>query len=324
MNNATENLKFYDYHPKPLDYYQEVLMGLEKPQPSLSPKFFYDEKGSKLFDAICECPEYYVTRTEIAILKENIEEISQFIDSDCLLIEPGSGNSEKVTILLDAIRPKAYMPMDISKDYLKLSATRIAQIYKWLEVHAACVDYTTPIEFPEELKEINKVAFFPGSTIGNFEQDDAISFLKRIGELVDDNGGLLIGVDLKKDTDVLNKAYNDANGYTADFNLNVLNHINRELDADFDLSQFRHHAKYNEEHGRIEMYLISKINQQVSVKDSLFEFMEGDSLHTEYSYKYSAEEFQQLAAEAGYYAEKCWTDADKLFSVHFLRKKKSV
>ena len=324
MNNATENLTFYDYHPKPLDYYQEVLMGLEKPQPSLSPKFFYDEKGSKLFDAICECPEYYVTRTEIAILKENIKEISQFIDSDCLLIEPGSGSSEKVTILLDAIRPKAYMPMDISKDYLKLSATRIAQIYKWLEVHAACVDYTTPIEFPEGLKEINKVAFFPGSTIGNFEPGDAISFLKRIGELVDYNGGLLIGVDLKKDTDVLNKAYNDASGYTADFNLNVLTHINRELDADFDLSQFRHHAKYNEEHGRIEMHLISKINQQVSVKDSLFEFMEGDSLHTEYSYKYSAEEFQQLAAEAGYYAEKCWIDADRLFSVHFLRKMKSV
>ncbi len=324
MKNATDNLSFYDYHPEPLDYYKEILLGLNKPQPSLSPKFFYDKRGSELFDAICESPEYYVTRTEIGILKENIEEISQLITSDCLLIEPGSGSSEKVTILLDAVRPKAYMPMDISKEYLKASAARIANIYKWLEVHAACVDYTTSIEFPAELKEINKVAFFPGSTIGNFEPDEAIMFLKRIGDLVDYNGGLLIGVDLKKDTDVLNKAYNDASGFTADFNLNVLNHINRELDADFDLTQFRHHAKYNEEYGRIEMYLISKTNQQVSVKDNLFEFMEGDSLHTEYSYKYSVEEFQQLAAEAGYRAEKCWTDAGKLFSVHYLRKINTV
>jgi len=320
MNKTTDNLNFYDYHPKPLDYYNEVLVGLKKSQPSLSPKFFYDEKGSRLFDAICECPEYYVTRTEIAILKENIEEISQFIASDCLLIEPGSGSSEKVTILLDAVRPKAYMPMDISRDYLKLSAARIAKIYQWLEVHAACVDYTTPIEFPAGLKEIDKVAFFPGTTIGNFEPEDAILFLQRIGKLVSHNGGLLIGVDLKKDPDVLDRAYNDAEGLTAKFNLNVLNHINRALNADFDLSQFRHHAAYNEEYGRIEMYLISQSNQQVSVKDSLFHFMEGDSLHTEFSYKYSVQEFQRLAALAGFRAEKCWTDADNLFSVHFLRK----
>ena len=298
MPKTIHNLKFYDYHPEPVNFYDEILTGLNKNPPSIPPKFFYDEKGSNLFDAICECPEYYVTRTEIRILQDNIEEISAFIGCNSLLIEPGSGNSHKVQILLEAAKPKAYMPMDISKDYLKIAATKIAERYHWLEVHAACVDYTDSMDLPEALQQSQKVAFFPGSTIGNFEPAEAVSFLRRIGKLVQDNGGLLIGVDLKKDITVLNQAYNDNSGYTAEFNLNVLNHINRELDADFDLSKFRHHARYNDKLGRMEMYLISNADHQVKVKDTLFDFLEGDFVPTENSYKYTVEEFQLLAREA--------------------------
>lgn len=311
-------IQFYDHHPKPADFYTDVMNGLQRDQKMIPPKYFYDQRGSQLFDAICELPEYYPTRTELSILETNAGEIADKIGPECLLVEPGSGSSFKVRTLLDAMKPQAYIPMDISKTHLIQAAGKISKDYPWLEVHASCIDFTETLHLPDELPEVNKrVAFFPGSSIGNFEPKDAVHFLTDMAEMVGEDGGLLIGVDLKKDRPILDAAYNDASNITADFNLNLLSRVNTELNASFDLDKFRHHAFYNEALGRIEMHLVSSLQQEVSLDDTLIGFSANETIHTENSYKYSVEEFQDLATQAGFAADNVWTDPDDLFSVHY-------
>lgn len=318
MTLASPNmLRFEDNLPVISSLYDEVIDGLKQTPPAIPPKYFYDETGSKLFDAICETPEYYPTRTEIGLLNQNINEISECIGPDCLLIEPGSGSSHKVRVLLEAIRPHTYMPMDISGDYLHSVAKKLVIEYPYLRVHASCIDYTAPMELPAYPENLRRVAFFPGSSIGNFEPDCAVSFLSNIATLVQPTGGLLIGVDLKKDPSILNAAYNDKAGFTAAFNVNVLKRINAELGADFKTEKFKHRAFYNGNKGRIEMHLVSQTRQQVHINEHCFTFLPGEYIHTENSYKYSIDEFKTLAIKAGFKPVKVWTDAAQLFSVHY-------
>jgi dimethylhistidine N-methyltransferase len=310
-------IQFYDNHPKPIDFYAEVVNGLQCERKVIPPKFFYDETGSRLFDAICELPEYYPTRTEMALLNKHAEEIANLIGTECLLIEPGSGSSQKVRMLLEALQPAAYMPMDISRNYLLQAAQQLATDYPWLEVHATCIDFTTELKLHFCPPHAHRVAFFPGSSIGNFEPADAIVFLQNIANMVGVGGGLLIGVDLKKDESILNAAYNDEQGVTAEFNLNLLSRINRELNGDFDLETFQHEAFYNSDAGRIEMHLTSRLSQIVKIGDEQIDIAVDESIHTENSYKYSIEEFSSLAKLAGFELVNVWTDADKLFSLHY-------
>ena len=311
------SIHFYDYHPQQASFVDEVIHGLQQRPRKLEPKFFYDEKGSQLFDAICETEEYYPTKTEMMILKNNIEEIAQYIGEECLLIEPGSGSSQKVRIMLDEVNPRAYMPLDISRDYLSFAAGDVAEEFPWLEVHAACVDYTSPFPLPSCHEDARKVAFFPGSSIGNFDPEEAVTFLKNLAQLIDINGGLLIGVDLKKDTEILNAAYNDGAGITAAFNRNLLTRISSELGADIDVEKFDHHAFYNEKMGRIEMHLVCNKDHTLSIDGHDFEFKKDESIHTESSYKYTIREFRELARQAGFTPVKVWTDEENLFSEHY-------
>ncbi len=312
-------LHFYDYHPAVADIRDEVLAGLARDPKQVAPKYFYDQRGSELFDAITELPEYYPTRTEVDILESNGAQIAEFLGNDCMLVELGSGSSRKIRVLLDALQPAAYVPLDISRSHLLDAATLLARDYPQLEVHAACTDYSSDFELPDLPEHLPRAAFFPGSSIGNFEPEEAAALLKRVGRHLGEGGKLLIGVDLKKDTARLNAAYNDARQLTAAFNLNLLERINRELEADFRLDHFEHLAFFNEQMGRIEMHLRSTRDQQVNVAGQPIRFAAGESMHTESSYKYSVEEFQALAAGSGFEIEQVWTDDDQLFSVHCLR-----
>jgi dimethylhistidine N-methyltransferase len=319
MTNANEpGLHFYDYHPRPADMCAEVLAGLALPQKRLSPKFFYDADGSRLFDAICELPEYYPTRTEIGILRQHGHEMAELLGREALLIELGSGSSLKIRVLLEALRPAIYMPVDISKEHLLASARALADAFPGLAVHACCADYSGPFELPVDDHDHPRAAFFPGSSVGNFDPVDAQRFLTRVGSLLGPGGRLLIGVDLRKDPSVLHAAYNDSQGVTAEFNLNLLRRINAELGADFDVDAFRHRAHFNDDRSRIEMHLISSRDQRASVDGQTFHFAEGESIHTESSYKYSIESFQALARASGFAPERFWTDEQALFSVHSL------
>lgn len=311
-------IHFYDLHPTPADMRAEVLAGLALPQKRLAPKFFYDGEGSRLFDDICRLPEYYPTRTEIGILQRHGAEIARRLGREALLIELGSGSSLKIRVLLEALRPAVYMPVDISREHLLNSAEALAMLFPALSVHAVCADYSVPFTLPVDDHEHPRAAFFPGSSVGNFEPADAERFLERVGALLGPGGKLLIGVDLRKDPQVLNAAYNDRAGVTAAFNLNLLRRINRELGGGFDLNGFHHGAFYDEQLGRIEMHLISRRDQQVRVAGEVFGFREGESIHTECSYKYSVEGFQALATRAGFAPERVWTDPAGLFSVHCL------
>ncbi|WP_455210923.1 L-histidine N(alpha)-methyltransferase [Kaarinaea lacus] len=317
IQNTINGLSFYDFHPVQANLHDEVLRGLSQSARRIPPKFFYDERGSQLFDDICNTADYYPTRTEMGILEANINTISECIGSECILVEPGSGSSEKVRMLLDDVRPHAYVPMDISKDYLLSVAEQLALEYPWLDIYATCIDFTKSMTVPVNGSESRTVAFFPGSSIGNFEPHDAIGFLKKIAAMVKPHGGLLIGVDLKKEPHILNAAYNDSQGVTAQFNLNLLHRINRELGADFDVNKFDHHAFYNETDGRIEMHLVSKQTHEIHINGDTFRFEAGESIHTENSYKYSVDEFKNLAKQAGFDLVNVWTDSKQLFSVHY-------
>ena len=313
------NIYFLDYEPKTSDFHKEALEGLENPPKKLSPKFFYDEKGSDLFEQICHLEEYYITRTELGILNENSKDISKTIGPKCCLIEFGSGNNRKVKILLDHLEnPMTYMPIDISKEHLLRSAEEVAQEYPNLDVLAVCADYTQMIRLPEWIEAQNKVAFFPGSTIGNLGPNEAMQFLENTHHLLNDGEGLLIGVDLKKDPKVLNAAYNDAKGITSDFNKNVLRRMNAELGTQFDLNSFKHKAHYVPDKGRVEMHLVSQKDQTVCLGDSPIRFAKGESIHTENSYKYSLDEFKRMANKAGFESKKVWMDSEEYFSVHYL------
>ena len=317
MNKAPAS--FHDLHPTADDLAADVLAGFSRVQKSIPPKYFYDAEGSRLFDAITELPEYYPTRTETAMLREYADEIAHKTGTGHLLIEPGSGSCTKARILFEGLQPCAYVPMDISRDHLRMAARRVAVEYPWLEVHAACTDFTRLMTLPPNSPEGRRLAFFPGSSIGNFDPDAAVRFLGMIADMVGPGGQLLIGVDLKKDKAVLEAAYDDAQGVTAAFNLNLLVRINRELGADFDLTQWRHKALYNEAQGRIEMHLVSRAPQQVHLLGQTFHFAEGETVHTENSYKYGVAEFRALAARAGFVTDSVWVDANRLFSLHLLQ-----
>jgi dimethylhistidine N-methyltransferase len=319
MANVPPNFHFHDLQPAPEDFRAEVIAGLSAQRKRLSPKFFYDERGSHLFEAITRLPEYYPTRTEIGLLQRHGEDMAAILGSERLLFELGSGSSIKIRVLLDALQPQTYSPIDISREYLWLSAGAIAEDHPALEVHAICTDYSRPIELPGCFDNAHRAAFFPGSSIGNFDPPQACDLLRRISRLIGPGGRLLIGVDLKKPPARLHAAYNDAQGITAQFNLNLLERINRELEADFDLSAFRHEAFYNETLGRVEMHLVATAPQQVRINGCRFDFKPGESIHTENSYKFSIEEFKALAAQAGLTSLRVWQDADALFSVHCLR-----
>lgn len=317
MRNQASAFQFSDFHPQPADMLSEIVEGLQQQPRYLAAKFFYDEAGSHLFDQICQTDAYYPTRTETQIIRDHIDDIGACIGTGCLLVEPGSGNSRKVRELLDAIQPHAYLPMDISRGYLKKEAQKLHQEYPWLQVHAICTDYTNPVDIPGYAGNLHRVAFFPGSSIGNFEPKDAVDFLRNIRDMVGPNGGLLIGVDLKKSVARLVSAYNDPDGFTAEFNLNMLTRINREIGADFALDKFEHAAFYNINLGRIEMHLISLENQVVHVGAHEFSFQRYENIHTENSYKYTVEEFQALGREAGFEPQRVWTDDLGLFSLHY-------
>jgi dimethylhistidine N-methyltransferase len=310
---------FYDLNPPGNEMLREVLDGLLREPRMISPKFFYDHRGSELFEAITETPEYYPFRTELALLESHGKEMAELLGSDCLLVELGSGSSRKIRLLLDALRPAAYMPVDISRDFLLQAASELAADYPGIQVHATCADYSRGLELPWSPKELPRAAFFPGSSIGNFEPEQARQLLQHVARALGSGGHLLIGVDLQKDHAVLNRAYNDAAGYTAAFNLNLLTHLNRELGSDFNLHGFRHCAYYNSTAERVEMHLVSCAIQQVNVGGQRISFRRGDAIHTENSYKYTFDSFNQLATAAGFEAVRCWSDEREYFSVHCLR-----
>ena len=315
----TPAVRFYDLHPPQTDMLHEVLDGLRRTPPMISPKFFYDHRGSELFEAITETPEYYPFRTELGLLEKHGEEMATLLGSDGLLIELGSGSSRKIRLLLDALQPAAYMPVDISRDFLLQAAGDLAREYPELEVHATCADYSRGLKLPWSPEELPRAAFFPGSSIGNFEPAQAQRLLHHVAQALGSGGHLLIGVDLQKDHAVLQRAYNDAAGITAAFNLNLLERFNRELNADFDVEKFAHAADYNAEAERVEMHLISRCEQTVAIGEKRLYFAEGEAIHTENSYKYTVEGFLQLAAEVGFGRVKTWLDEKKYFSVHCLK-----
>ena len=301
------------------DFLGDVIAGLSSDPPTLPCKYFYDERGAALFQKICELPEYYITRTEIDILDRNRAEIASQLGPNIQLIGLGTGAGTKTRILIEALEsPAVYIPVDISEKQLRESTVLFQKIFADLEILPVCADYLQAVTLPSPgHKSARNIVYFPGSTIGNFEPEEAIGFLRRIANVCRDDGGLLIGVDLKKDERVLEAAYNDRAGVTAQFNLNLMERINRELGADFDLNQWRHRATYNSKAGRIELYLISEIDQVAHVEEHKFHFRRGEKIITEFSYKYAPQEFAALAGKAGFDFVRMWTDDARLFGIFY-------
>ncbi len=297
---------------------QELVEGLCAEKKYINPKFFYDEQGSQLFERIMQLPEYYPSRTEISLLTEHSEDIATIIGKDKVLIEPGAGNCEKVQHILSALKPKCYIPIDISADFLFECANKLQKEFPYIKIHAIADDMKAKVKVPATFESSDRVVFYPGSTIGNYNPDEALDFLHHAKEIVGEHGGLLIGVDLQKDKDILNAAYNDEQGVTALFNLNILNHVNKLLDSSIDIELFDHVAFYNEELCRIEMHLESKADHDVKLDNiGSVNFSEQERIHTEYSYKYTVESFSQLAAQAGLKLEHVWLDNNELFSLQY-------
>jgi L-histidine N-alpha-methyltransferase len=296
-----------------LSFLEDVVAGLSLPQKTLPPKYFYDAAGSKLFERICRLPEYYLTGAELSLTRTNISSIARFAGKEVELIEYGSGESLKTRLLIRALRPKLYLPVDISQTALAGAARRLRREFPWLRIAPIAADFSRPLELPAA--KARRVAYFPGSTIGNLTPDEAHGFLARNRALA---GRMLVGVDLRKDANVLHAAYNDARGVTAAFNLNLLARINRELKGDFDPRRFAHYAFYDAGLGRIEMHLVSLAKQTVRIGAHRFGFERGESIHTENSYKYSVAGFRTLAAQAGFRGSRVWTDRAGLFALHGL------
>ncbi len=298
---------------------EEILVGLSKEQKELPCKLFYDKKGSELFDQITTLPEYYPTRTEIGIIKSNIDEIASCIGKNSLLVELGSGSSMKIRLLLGGIKEiSAYVPLDISYSHLIESTNALSKDFPDIRIIPLCVDYTKPFEFPKfDFKWEKLVVFYPGSTIGNFHPSYAKKFLANVAKRTGKGSGLLIGVDLKKDKAVIENAYNDTKGITAEFNLNILCRLNSDIGFNFDTDKWEHSAVYNENQGRIEMHLVSLTNQRVSHNGTRISFDKDESIITEYSYKYSLDEFEDLIKDY-YRVQKVWVDSNKRFSLQYL------
>jgi dimethylhistidine N-methyltransferase len=317
--STEERVRIVDLHPNVGDLRAEATQGLRCQQKVLPCKYFYDALGARLFEAITELSEYYPTRTELAIMSRAVHEMAESIGSHATLVEFGSGVGLKTQKLLDAlIEPSGCVLIDISRTALEASAYQLADRYHDMEVIAVCADYTQPLRLPRPHRPSSRtVAFFPGSTIGNFTHEQAVRFLERVAELVGQGGGLLVGIDRKKDIEVIEEAYNDSLGVTAAFNLNILRRLN-QTGADFDLSAFRHHAPYVESEGRIEMRLISEIDQSVQIGHAHFDLSAGEHIVTEHSHKYDLDHFEDMARSAGFRLAKQWSDDRNWFSVCFL------
>jgi dimethylhistidine N-methyltransferase len=295
----------------------EVIAGLSLSPKQISPKYFYDEKGSALFDEITDLDEYYVPRVEKEIFTRHLAEICATVGKGVTLVEPGAGSCEKIRWLLPELEPAAYVPMDISGEHLQASAAALSDDYAELKVTPQVCDHTRGIELDETASEAPPVFFYPGSSVGNFEPAAAVKFMRDMRAQMDDAGGLLIGVDTKKDKAVLHSAYNDAAGVTAQFNINVLDNLNNLLEGDLDTDKFVHHALYNDKHGRIEMHLRCTGKHSARLAGHQVEFAEGELVQTEYSYKYHPDEFIELAEQAGFASEKVWQDEQGWFSVMY-------
>ena len=321
MRGPIRAAAFHDFAPATESFRDSVLEGLGRRSKAIPCRFLYDARGSMLFEAICELPEYYPTRTETAILATYAPEIAGAMGPHCQLVEFGSGASRKVRLLLAALKePEAYVAIDISGDALRQAANALAASFPKLAVVAVCADYMHPLELPAlpAAGKGRRLGFFPGSTIGNLDPAAAVDFLAGCQTAIGADGAMLVGVDLKKDPALLHAAYNDAQGITAAFNLNLLARINRELNGDFNLERFAHDAFYNSRAGKIEIHIRSLADQIVTVAGRRFAFARNERIHTEDSWKYTAMEFQQLAARAGYRVARCWIDPAELFSVHLL------
>ena len=301
---------------------EEIKKGLNCHYKTISPKFLYDEKGSVLFNQICKTEAYYQTRTEKRILESSSKKISEILGRAVNIIEPGAGNMQKIRTILDVYQPLGYLGIDVSQKEITNAGYNLAIDYPRINVIGVVGDFYQ-IE-NEDLEQwlpnsVPRAAFFPGSTIGNFEPDKAVSFLKRLGKSIGQNQFAIIGIDLKKRTEILNLAYNDPEGYTKDFNLNVLQRLNRDYNSDFDLTKFKHRAFYNEEAGRVEMHLVSIANQMVSLGGDIFKFKKGETIHTENSYKYSRKSFSSLVQAADFAIEAFFTDTETYFAVAVIK-----
>ena len=302
----------------------EIVAGLSLPQKMISPKYFYDERGSKLFEQICELPEYYLTRTEIGIMESCMNEIAHAVGRHVSVIEYGIGSGLKTRMLLENLDdPVAFIPIDISAEHLAESCRDLATRFPQIEILPVAADFTRPVPIPVPVRTpARKLVYFPGSTIGNFEPEAALELLNVMHQEAGPGGALLIGADLKKDQQIIENAYNDSEGVTAEFNLNVLRHLNREYGSDFDLDAFSHSAIYNESSGRIEIYLISHCNQEVTLGGHRFSFTEGEKIITEYCHKFSLEGFRELASLAGFRHVNTWLDAKRWFSIQLYERKR--
>jgi dimethylhistidine N-methyltransferase len=299
------------------DELTHIVEGLQQPNKSISPKYFYDETGSKLFEQITRLPEYYLTNTELYIMREHVDEIVALVGPQASLIEFGSGSSLKTRLLLEHFEDiAAYVPVDISEEHLLESQMSIKTEFPDVEVLPVVADFTRPFDLPNpQVEPLRNIVYFPGSTIGNFESEDAVDLLRVMYQEAGADGALLIGIDLQKDPEVINAAYNDAAGVTARFNLNVLSHLNREFDAEFDVDAFEHRANYDEEEGRVSMELVSDRDQVVSIGNERIDIAEGEAILTEYSHKYTLDGFAAMANEADFVVSKVWTDPEQRFGV---------
>lgn len=320
MSTSPTRGRLLDLHPAEGDIRAEVLAGLTATPKTLPAKLFYDERGSKLFERITELPEYYPTRTELGIMRRHVEAMTEAIGPRAAVIEYGSGDGQKSRLLIEhLIEPAAYIPVEISRTALLEAVERLHADYPRLPVMPVCADYTQQLDLPDEPGErLKRVVFFPGSTIGNFDPDDARAFLERSATLCGRGGGMLIGVDLVKDPAILHAAYDDARGVTAAFNHNLLRRINRELGGDFDPASFTHAPRWNAALSRMESHLRSDVSQTVHVADLAIDFAEGETIHTENSHKYTLAGFADFAAAAGWRVDRVWTDPDQWFSVQWL------
>jgi dimethylhistidine N-methyltransferase len=307
--------------PRADGFRADVVRGLSARPKELPCKYFYDEEGSRLFEQICRLPEYYLTDTELTIMRRHAAEMTDLLGTQCLLIEYGSGSSQKTRLLLDRLAaPAGYVPIDISRESLRQSAAALGREYPRLEVRPVHGDFTAPLALPPvATAPRQRVVYFPGSTVGNFTPEEAVALFRQTAQLCGPDGGLLLGADLKKDPRVLTLAYSDSVGVTAAFNRNLLARVNRELGADFHVEQFWHHAFYDPAHGRMEMHLVSAREQHVHVSGVEFAFAEGESVRTEYSHKYSPADLHTLAAASGFAVRQTWTDERHYFAVQFWR-----
>lgn len=296
----------------------EILEGLSRTPKTLPSKFFYDKKGSELFEKICSLDEYYLTRAEMGLMENYIDDIARELGAEPVLIEFGSGSSRKTRLLLDHLKNvSVYIPIDISEEFLEKEAEKLQKEYPDLTIKPLALDYTQPFSLPQNIRSQKKVIYFPGSTIGNFKPGEAKRFLEKCANLAGENGGLLIGVDTKKDPEMLEAAYNDSRRITAAFNKNILDRLNSEFSSDFEPDAFEHRAVYNEQEGRVEMHLVSLRPQKVIAAGKEFTFEEGEKIITEYSYKYAPEEFEEMASDY-FNLKRFWTGEDNLFGIYYL------